>query len=186
MTAVVFFFAFSSVLSNYVCAEANLFFLGGRRQAINSLKIVTLTAIVFGAMSKLTLVWALADLAMALMAIANLVAICLLGKWAFAAIRDYHRQSAEGKHPVSLPMRRTCRVFSTGTSGKPPSAARSVRYPSRCGCAGRACDPRRSLGCRQPDGCRPWGVHVTPGSTLPRRHRVPRRVAARVDGRRPA
>jgi AGCS family alanine or glycine:cation symporter len=100
MTVVVFFFAFSSVLSNYVCAEANLFFLGGRRLAINALKVVTLMAIVFGAMSKLTLVWALADLAMALMAIANLVAICLLGKWAFAAIRDYHRQSAQGKQPV--------------------------------------------------------------------------------------
>jgi alanine or glycine:cation symporter, AGCS family len=100
MTVVVFFFAFSSVLSNYVVAEANLFFLGGRRLAINVLKVVTLMAIVFGAMSKLTLVWALADLAMALMAIVNLLAICLLGKWAFAAIRDYHRQSEQGRQPV--------------------------------------------------------------------------------------
>jgi AGCS family alanine or glycine:cation symporter len=100
MTAVVFVFAFASVLSNYVCAEANLFFLGGRRLAINVLKIVTLIAIAFGAMSQLTVVWALADLAMALMAIANLVAICLLGKWAFAAVRDFHRQSARGLRPV--------------------------------------------------------------------------------------
>jgi amino acid carrier protein len=100
MTTVVFVFGFSSVLSNYVCAEANLFFLGGRRLAINVLKLVTLLAIVVGAMSKLTLVWALADLAMALMAIANLVAICLLGKWAFAALRDFHRQSAQGGYPV--------------------------------------------------------------------------------------
>jgi alanine or glycine:cation symporter, AGCS family len=81
MTAVVFFFAFSSLLSNYVCAEANLFFLGGRRLAINALKVVTLMAIVFGTMSKLTLVWAPAE-------------------WAFATIRDYHRQSAEGNQPV--------------------------------------------------------------------------------------
>jgi alanine or glycine:cation symporter, AGCS family len=102
MTTVVFVFAFSSVLSNYVCAEANLFFLGGRRWAINVLKVVTLMAIVFGAVSKLALVWALADLAMALMAIANLVAICLLGKWAFAALRDYHRQSVQGKEPVFI------------------------------------------------------------------------------------
>ncbi len=42
MTTVVFVFAFSSVLSNYVIAEANLFFLGGRRWAINVLKVVTL------------------------------------------------------------------------------------------------------------------------------------------------
>ncbi|OBG23237.1 sodium:alanine symporter [Mycobacterium sp. 852002-51057_SCH5723018] len=100
MTTVVFVFAFASVLSNYVCAEANVFFLGGRRLSINVLKVVTLAAIAVGAMSQLTLVWALADLAMALMAIVNLVAICLLGKWAFAAVRDFHRQSAEGSHPV--------------------------------------------------------------------------------------
>lgn len=100
MTTVVFVFAFASVLSNYVCAEANLFFLGGRRLAINGLKMVTLLAIVVGAMSKLTLVWAFADLATALMAITNLVAISLLGKWAFAALRDYHRQFARGEVPV--------------------------------------------------------------------------------------
>ncbi|BBZ44839.1 alanine/glycine:cation symporter family protein [Mycobacterium parmense] len=100
MTTVVFVFAFASVLSNYVCAEANLFFLGGRRLAINGLKVITLLAIAVGALSKLTLVWALADLAMALMAIVNLVAICLLGRWAFAALRDYHRQSARGEVPV--------------------------------------------------------------------------------------
>jgi AGCS family alanine or glycine:cation symporter len=99
---VVFFFAFSSVLSNYVVAEANLFFLGGRRWATNMLKLVTLGSIAFGAMSKLTLVWSLADLAMAVMAIANLISICLLGKWAFAAIKDYHRQAAGGWTPVFI------------------------------------------------------------------------------------
>ncbi len=100
MTTVVFVFAFASVLSNYVCAEANLFFLGGRHVATNLLKLVTLLAIVFGAISKIALVWALADLVMALMAIVNLVAICLLGKWAFAALSDYHRQFVRGKAPV--------------------------------------------------------------------------------------
>jgi AGCS family alanine or glycine:cation symporter len=105
MTSVVFFFAFSSVLSNYVIAEANLFFLGGRRLAVNVLKLVTLGSIVFGAMSQLALVWSLADLAMALMAIVNLVSICLLGKWAFAALKDYHRQAAQGKDPVFVASR---------------------------------------------------------------------------------
>ena len=102
MTTVVFFFGFSSVLSNYVVAEANMFFLGGRRWAINALKAVTLAAIVVGAMSKLKVVWAFADLTMALMAIVNLVAICLLGKWAFAAVRDFHRQYARLREPVFI------------------------------------------------------------------------------------
>jgi alanine or glycine:cation symporter, AGCS family len=100
MTAVVFVFAFASVLSNYVCAEANLFFLGGRRGGTAVLKLVTLLSIVFGAMSKLALVWALADLAMGLMAITDLIAICLLSRWAFAALKDYHRQAALGLEPV--------------------------------------------------------------------------------------
>ncbi|CPR12395.1 amino acid carrier protein [Mycobacterium bohemicum DSM 44277] len=100
MTAVVCVFGFASVLSNYVVAEANLFFLGGRRLAINALKVATLGAIVAGALSTLTLVWSIADLTMALMAIVNLTAICLLGRWAFAALRDFHRQAARGERPV--------------------------------------------------------------------------------------
>lgn len=100
VTAVVFVFGFSAVLGDYVCAEANLIFLGGRQRAINALKISTLVAVAFGAVLKLVFVWALADLGMALMAIVNLVAICLLGKWAFAALRDFHRQSMAGANPT--------------------------------------------------------------------------------------
>ncbi|MEZ0366124.1 alanine/glycine:cation symporter family protein [Mycobacterium sp. pUA109] len=100
MTTVVFVFAFSSVLSNYVCAEANLIFLGAGDRAINALKVWTLIAIAFGAMAKLAVVWELADIGMALMAIVNLVAICLLGRWALAALNDFHRQSALGLVPV--------------------------------------------------------------------------------------
>jgi alanine or glycine:cation symporter, AGCS family len=100
VSIVVFIFGFSAVLGDYVCAEANLFFMGARRQAITVLKIVTLIAVACGALSKLAVVWALADVGMALVAIVNLVAICLLGEWAFAALKDFHRQSEEGKHPV--------------------------------------------------------------------------------------
>jgi len=39
---------------------------------------------------------------MALMAIVNLVSICMLGKWAFAAIKDYHRQAMQGEEPVFI------------------------------------------------------------------------------------
>jgi alanine or glycine:cation symporter, AGCS family len=100
MTGLVFVFAFSSVLGNYVYAEVNLFFLGANHAVINTFRIVVLIAIGFGAMSKLAAVWALADVAMGLMAIVNLVAICLLGKWAFAALTDFHRQVTHGRDPV--------------------------------------------------------------------------------------
>ncbi len=100
MVVLVFVFAFSSVLGNYVYAEINLFFLGARGMTINVFRVFVLMAIAMGAMSELTLVWALADVAMGCMALVNLVAICLLGKWAFAAIKDYHRQTEAGQNPV--------------------------------------------------------------------------------------
>ncbi len=100
MTGLVFVFAFSSVLGNYVYAEVNLFFLGANKTAINIFRVVVLGAIALGATSKLATVWDLADVAMGFMALVNLVAIVLLGKWAFAVLNDYHRQAADGRDPV--------------------------------------------------------------------------------------
>ena len=96
----VFVFAFSSVLGNYVYAEVNLFFLGANKTAINVFRVVVLGAIALGATSKLATVWNLADVAMGFMALVNLVAIVLLSKWAFAVLRDYQRQAANGQDPV--------------------------------------------------------------------------------------
>ena len=102
MTVLVFTFAFSSVLGNYAYAEVNLFFLGARQSAITAFRVAVLVAVALGALSKLDLVWAVADVAMGLMALVNLVAIVLLGKWAFAALRDYQRQAAAGEDPVFI------------------------------------------------------------------------------------
>ena len=44
----------------------------------------------FGSVAELSLVWNLADLFMALMAITNIIAILLLGKYAFIALDDYN------------------------------------------------------------------------------------------------
>ncbi len=99
MTVLVFVFAFSSVLGNYVYAEVNLFFLGVRERGITIFRLAVLAAIAMGAVSKLSIVWNFADVAMGLMAIVNLIAIVLLGKWAFAALRDYQRQADAGLDP---------------------------------------------------------------------------------------
>ena len=39
---------------------------------------------------------------MGLMAMVNLVAIVLLGRWAFAALRDYNDQVTAGRDPVFI------------------------------------------------------------------------------------
>ncbi len=99
MTVLVFVFAFSSVLGNYVYAEVNLFFLGVKERGINIFRVLVLVAIAVGAVAKLSTVWDFADISMGLMAIVNLVAIVLLGKWAFAALHDYHVQAEAGEDP---------------------------------------------------------------------------------------
>lgn len=99
MTVLVFVFAFSSVLGNYVYAEVNLFFLGAKQQAITLFRVLVLVAIGVGALARLDAVWALADVSMGLMAIVNLIAIVLLGRWAFAALRNYHLQAEAGEDP---------------------------------------------------------------------------------------
>jgi alanine or glycine:cation symporter, AGCS family len=143
MTGVVFVFGFASVLSNYVVAEANLFFLGGRHLAINGLKGLTLAAMVLGAMSKLTLVWALADLTMALMAVANLTAICLLGKWAFAALRDYHRQFLCGHVPVFVASEAGLPGVLDGDIWEPAERRQVGALPDSVGMRRPALGPRR-------------------------------------------
>ncbi|EKE68510.1 alanine/glycine:cation symporter family protein [Gallaecimonas xiamenensis] len=95
-----FFFAFTSIMANYYYAEINVSFLRpGSDNAIRIYRVMALGMVMFGAVAKLQIVWDLANLAMALMAIVNLVAILLLSNIAFKLARDYNCQRAAGKTP---------------------------------------------------------------------------------------
>ncbi|QCB94187.1 alanine/glycine:cation symporter family protein [Cellulomonas shaoxiangyii] len=96
MSVVVFTFAFSSVLGNYAYAEVNLTFLGVHGRALTALRTLVLAAVGLGSLLALTTVWAVADIAMALMAMVNLVAILLLSRWALGALADYRAARAGG------------------------------------------------------------------------------------------
>lgn len=54
----------------------------------------------FGSVSKVQVVWDLADLFMAIMALINLLAILLLWKVAKPVINNYLAQRKQGKDPV--------------------------------------------------------------------------------------
>jgi AGCS family alanine or glycine:cation symporter len=57
--------------------------------------------VLFGSIASLSTVWNLADLIMGLMTICNLIAIVLLGKYAFRLLEDYRAQKRQGiKDPV--------------------------------------------------------------------------------------
>lgn len=94
MVVIVFVFAYSSLLGNYTYAEVNMDFLHRGRSNHYGLRTVILVATFIGAISSLNFVWNLADIAMGVMAIINIVAIILLGKWCFGALRDWEAQRA--------------------------------------------------------------------------------------------
>ena len=64
-------------------------------------RLMTGAMVMFGALASLDLAWSLADICMALMTICNLIAIVLLGKYAFRLLDDYCEQKRQGiKDPV--------------------------------------------------------------------------------------
>lgn len=95
------FFAYSSILGNYYYGEANIRFFTSRRWPMLLYRILVVGMVMFGSLASLSLVWSLADVTMALMALCNLVAILLLGKYAFRLLDDYLDQKRRGiKSPV--------------------------------------------------------------------------------------
>ena len=92
----ILFFAFSSVIGNYYYGEANLRYITHNKLIMTIFRLTTGAMVMFGALASLDLVWSLADVCMALMTICNLIAIVLLGKYAFRLLDDYCEQKRQG------------------------------------------------------------------------------------------
>lgn len=90
-----FFFAFSSILGNYY-GEANIRFITHRKWVLHGYRILVGGMVLFGSLATLDMVWSLADVTMALMAICNLIAILFLGKYAIRLLNDYRAQKKAG------------------------------------------------------------------------------------------
>lgn len=102
VTFAIFAFAFSSLIGNYFYAEGNIRFITKSKAALTVFRVTCLVAIMVGCLNNFTLAWNFADITMGFMAIVNLIAILLLGKWAFKALDDYTSQKKAGKDPVFL------------------------------------------------------------------------------------
>ncbi|APF28471.1 sodium:alanine symporter family protein [Clostridium sporogenes] len=96
----IFLFAFSSVIGNYYYGETNIEFLKGSKTSLFLYRICVIGMVIFGSIAKIQIVWDMADLFMGFMAIINLIAITMLSKIAFAALKDYDRQKKQGIEPV--------------------------------------------------------------------------------------
>ena len=91
-----FFFAFSSILGNYYYGEANIRFITAKKWVLHTYRILVSGMVLFGSVATLDMVWSLADITMALMAVCNLIAIIFLGKYAIRLLSDYRAQKKAG------------------------------------------------------------------------------------------
>ena len=100
ITACIILFAYSSLVGNYFYAEGNLLFINNNKTALFVFRVFCLVAIFLGAINSFDLAWNMSDIFMGFMAIINLIAILLLGKWALKCLDDYTAQRKAGVNPV--------------------------------------------------------------------------------------
>ena len=98
----IFLFAFSSIIGNYYYGEANIRFITPNIKVMTAYRICSAgLMVIFGALASFELVWNIVDLFMAFLTVCNLVAIVLLGRYAFRLLDDYLQQKRQGiKEPT--------------------------------------------------------------------------------------
>ena len=98
----IFLFAFSSIIGNYYYGEANIRFITQNNKVMTAYRIASAgLMVIFGALASFELVWNIVDFFMAFLTACNLVAIVLLGRYAFRLLDDYRQQKRNGiKEPV--------------------------------------------------------------------------------------
>ena len=87
-------------MANYYYGETNIRFLTRRRGTIYAYRVLVGTMVLLGGLMSLGLVWSLADITMSLMALCNLAAILVLGRYAVVCLKDYRSQRRQGRNPV--------------------------------------------------------------------------------------
>lgn len=101
-----FFFAFTTIVAYYYIAETNIAYINRtvhRPWLTLLLKFAIMAATVYGTVKTADLAWGLGDIGVGLMAWLNIIAILLLHNKAFACLKDYEAQKAQGLDPVFDP-----------------------------------------------------------------------------------
>ncbi len=102
VSVAIFLFAFSSIVGNYYYGQTNIEFIKNSPVGLNIYRLIVMGMVYFGAVQSFGLVWNLADVSMAIMALFNLIAISLLSPIAFKVLKDYQRQKRQGLDRVDV------------------------------------------------------------------------------------
>ena len=98
----IFLFAFSTIIGNYYYGEANIRFITPNTKVMTIYRIFSAgVMVIFGSLASFELVWNIVDFFMAFLTACNLIAIVLLGRFAFRLLDDYRKQKKQGiKEPT--------------------------------------------------------------------------------------
>jgi len=96
-----FFFAITTIMAYAYYAESNMAYLfrgNGRKAGITAIRIGLLVMVFFGTIRTASMMWAMGDIGVGLMAWLNLIAILALGWVGVKVLRDYEHQMKAGGH----------------------------------------------------------------------------------------
>lgn len=102
------FFAFTTIMAYYYIAECNVAYLmknGKFKWLLPVVRVVLLGSTFMGSILSAKIIWGIGDIGVGLMAYLNIVAIFLLRKPAFKALKDYEDQRKAGKDPTFDPVK---------------------------------------------------------------------------------
>lgn len=97
IAVIVFFFGFSTCISNTYYGESNIKFLSDNTAVISVFRIVAVLLVMIGAVAPLEYIWSLADFFLIFIVVINLISLMCLGKYAFKLLDNYKRQKVYGK-----------------------------------------------------------------------------------------
>ena len=93
-------FAFTSIIANYYYGESNLRFINDSKGVLIAYRVAVLAMVVWGSTGSLPTVWSFADVSMGIMALINMVSICVLSNIVIQVLRDFDEQLDNGMAPV--------------------------------------------------------------------------------------
>lgn len=98
---IIFFFGFSTCISNSYYGEANIRFIKDSDLWVKIFRVLMILIVMAGAIIPLDVVWAMADLFMIFIVLINLISITKLGKYTYLLLNDYKAQRKRGiKTPI--------------------------------------------------------------------------------------
>lgn len=97
IAVIVFFFGFSTCISNTYYGESNIKFLSDKPSVILIFRTISVLLVMAGAVVSLEFIWALADFFLIFIVFINLISLMGLGRHVFVLLDDYKKQRKQDK-----------------------------------------------------------------------------------------